>query len=78
MLIRMGLAVAKLSAVVSCPKFEKNWTLKDRDVVEATYHQVVEVLNGETSLALYNAYSLVFGKVVAQRVAERYNFDCAP
>lgn len=75
MLIRMNLAIAKTTAVVSSPRFEGNWALKSRDTVISQYNRVVEEINGETSLALYNAYSLAFGEGTAQHVARTHNFD---
>jgi len=77
MLIRMKLAIAKNSGVVmASPKFKNNWTLKDNDIVVSLYHQVVEALEGVMSLALYNAYFLIFGEGVARYAAKKFNFDC--
>jgi hypothetical protein len=70
----MNLAVAKSSGVVGSPRFKCNWDVKDRVTVEALYRQVVEVLNSETSLGLYNGYKLIFGEVVARRVAINSGF----
>jgi hypothetical protein len=75
MLIRMHLAIAKTTAAVKTPRFEVNWALKNRDIVVSRYSQVVEEIKGETSLALYNAYSLAFGKGLAQHVARVRSFD---
>lgn len=77
-LIRMNLAVAKKSGVTGSPRFKGNWDLKSIDTVEALYHRVVEALNGETSFALYNAYSLIYGERVARRVAEHRHFATPP
>lgn len=78
MLIRMKLAVAINSKVAGSPRFQVNWTLKDKDVVESLYHRVVGALKGETSLALYNAYFLIFGDEAARYVAGKFSFDCPP
>ena len=77
-LIRLNLAVAKKSTVMGTPRFPGNWDLKDIDVVESLYHRVVEALNGETLMALFNAYSMIFGEEVAHRVARAHSFACPP
>jgi hypothetical protein len=74
----MNLAVAKKSTVTGSPRFPGNWGLKDVDTVESLYHRVVEALNGETSMALFNAYSMIFGEEVAHRVARARSFASPP
>ena len=78
MLIRMGLAVALKEAAIQSPRFESNWTLKDRAEVESLYRQVVAELKEDRPLSLYNAYRLVFGEWLAQDMARRYSFDYLP
>lgn len=78
MLIRMGLAVALKETAAELPRFESNWTLKDRAEVESLYRLVVAELKEDRPLSLYNAYRLVFGEWLAQDMARRYDFAWPP
>lgn len=74
----MGLAVALKETVTVLPRFESNWTLKDRAEVESLYRQVVAELKEDRPLSLYSAYRLVFGESLAQDMARRYSFASPP
>ena len=78
MLIQLNLVVAKKSMVMGTLRFPENWDLKDINIMESLYHRVVKALSRETLMALFNAYSMIFGEEVAHRVARAHSFASPP
>jgi hypothetical protein len=57
------------------PRFKVNWDLKERDVVERLYGQVVSVLPNKP-FGIYNAYLYILGEAGARAAGDK--FPCPP
>lgn len=76
-LVRIGVAKALKDSVVSRPRFIKNWTMEEDDVLEELWKDIKSCLGSE-NFGVYYAFRRVFGESVTRVVGERGQFPVPP